>query len=71
VNAVLGLAPSVNGLGIREAAYLLYASQYIGSGEALAMSLLNTSALMLAGCLGGVVYLVSARCRSGTKEENL
>jgi hypothetical protein len=61
LNVILGLLPSVNGLGVREAAYLFYASEQLGSGEALALSLLSTFTLFLAGCLGGMIYLSSGR----------
>lgn len=67
VNAILSLAPSVSGLGVRETAYLVYATHYIVPEEALALSLLHTFSLLLAGCLGGCVYVVSNRCGAGTK----
>jgi len=66
INIVLGLVPSINGLGLREVAYLFYATEYIGSEEALALSLLSTFTLLLAGCLGGVVYFISGTGKPGT-----
>jgi hypothetical protein len=57
INVILGLVPSVNGLGVREAAYLFYATEYIGAGAALSLSLLSTFTLFLTGCLGGIVYI--------------
>ncbi|MBU0673949.1 MAG: flippase-like domain-containing protein [Proteobacteria bacterium] len=65
INVLLGLAPSMNGLGVREAAYLFYATTYIGPDEALALSLLSTFTLILAGCLGGVANVVSKNHWSG------
>jgi hypothetical protein len=65
INVVLGLLPSVNGLGVREVAYLFYATKYVGPEEALALSLLSTFTLLLAGCLGGMVYLLSGWRRPG------
>jgi uncharacterized membrane protein YbhN (UPF0104 family) len=56
ISTILGLAPSVNGLGVREAAYLLYTIEYIAPDKALALSLMTTSTMIIAGCLGGVAY---------------
>lgn len=59
MNAIVGLAPSINGAGVREAAYLFYATEYISPGQALALSLLQTSTLLFAGGIGGILYGIS------------
>ena len=62
VNIITGLIPSINGLGIREIAYLFYATEYISAEDALALSLLSSSTLILVGCIGGVLYLLIGKC---------
>ena len=54
------LAPSVGGLGVREAvAPLLFASAGISQSQAVALSLLEFTAMRLAGLAGAPVYLWS------------
>lgn len=53
---IMGLAPSVNGIGVREAAYLFYLSEYTSSDQALALSLITTFFMVVAGVLSGIVY---------------
>lgn len=53
---ILGLAPSVNGIGVREATYLFYLSEFTSPDKALALSLLTTFFMILVGLLSGVVY---------------
>lgn len=53
---IMGLAPSVNGIGVREAAYLFYLAEYTSSDQALALSLITTFFMVVAGILSGIVY---------------
>lgn len=53
---MLGLAPSVNGIGVREATYLFYLSEFSSSDKALALSLLTTFFMLLVGVMGGIIY---------------
>ena len=56
VIAILGLAPSVNGIGVREAIYLFYVTEFTTADKALALSLLTTFEMILIGMIGGVIY---------------
>jgi uncharacterized protein (TIRG00374 family) len=53
---VLGLAPSVNGIGVREATYLFYLTGFATSDMALALSLLTSFFMIFVGMIGGVLY---------------
>ena len=63
------LAPSVGGLGVREAvAPLLFASAGISQSQAVALSLLEFTAMRLAGLAGAPVYLWSLLRRRPPKK---
>lgn len=65
---VLGLLPSVNGLGVRESGYVLFLAQIFQSttaGQAIALSLLNTSVPVMISLIGGVM-LIFYRHKSDT-----
>jgi uncharacterized protein (TIRG00374 family) len=53
---VLGLAPSINGIGVREATYLFYLTGFTSSEMALALSLLTSFFMVFVGIIGGVLY---------------
>ena len=53
---VLGLAPSVNGIGVREAAYLFYLTSFASAENALALSLFTSFFMIFVGIVGGVLY---------------
>jgi uncharacterized protein (TIRG00374 family) len=53
---VIGVAPSVNGIGVREATFLFYLSEFTSPEKALALSLLSTFFLIIVGIIGGIVY---------------
>jgi uncharacterized membrane protein len=53
---VLGLAPSVNGIGVREAAYLFYLTPFAPADQALALSLFTSFFMIFVGILGGLLY---------------
>jgi uncharacterized protein (TIRG00374 family) len=53
---ILGLTPSINGIGIREAMYLFYLTGFASSDQALALSLLTSFFMVFVGILGGVLY---------------
>ncbi len=57
---VLGLLPSVNGLGVRESGYVLFLTQIFQSttaDQAIALSLLNTSVPVMISLIGGVMLV--------------
>jgi uncharacterized membrane protein YbhN (UPF0104 family) len=53
---IMGVAPSVNGIGVREATFLFYLTEFTTSEKALALSLLTTFFMILVGMISGVVY---------------
>lgn len=55
--AVISMFPSINGLGIREGAYVYFLSSTIGRENALTYSLLNLLSLFFVSLIGGLVYL--------------
>ncbi len=57
---VLGLLPSVNGLGVRESGYVLFLAHIFkttSAGQAIALSLLNTSVPVLVSLIGGIMLV--------------
>jgi len=53
---VIGIAPSVNGIGVREATFLFYLTEFTSPEKALALSLLSTFFLIIVGIIGGIIY---------------
>jgi glycosyltransferase 2 family protein len=55
--SILSLIPSVNGLGVREGAFVYLFNPYIEPEQAFALSLLVLASLMLYSIIGGLVYI--------------
>ncbi len=53
---LMGAAPSVNGIGVREATFLFYLTEFTTSEKALALSLLTTFFMILVGIIAGIIY---------------
>jgi len=53
----VSMAPSLNGLGVREGAYIYLFSHYCSSEEAFALSILNYFILVIFSLAGGLFYL--------------
>ncbi|MFC1843529.1 YbhN family protein [Thermodesulfobacteriota bacterium] len=53
---IMGVAPSVNGIGVREATFLFYLTEFTTPEKALALSLLTTFFMILIGMIGGIFY---------------
>jgi hypothetical protein len=53
---IMGVAPSVNGIGVREATFLFYLIEFTTSEKALALSLLTTFFMIFVGLIGGIIY---------------
>jgi len=53
---IMGVAPSVNGIGVREATFLFYLTEFTTPEKALALSLLTTFFMILVGMIAGIVY---------------
>lgn len=55
---LISMLPSLNGLGIREGAYVYFLTPYIGREYAAAIGVLWLALLFLLSFIGGVIYLV-------------
>ena len=55
---LISMLPSLNGLGIRENAYVLFLSPYVGPHNAAALAILWLGLLFLLSLIGGIIYLV-------------
>jgi uncharacterized protein (TIRG00374 family) len=53
---ILGVAPSVNGIGVREATFLFYLTEFTTPEKALALSLMTTFFMIFVGSLCGIIY---------------
>lgn len=53
---IMGVAPSVNGIGVREATFLFYLTEFTTPEKALALSLLTTFFMIFVGIIGGIIY---------------
>ncbi len=60
VSFVLGMLPSINGIGVRESGYVLFLARIFQSttaDQAIALSLLNTTVPILISLIGGVLLV--------------
>lgn len=60
VSFVLGMLPSINGIGVRESGYVLFLARIFRStsaDQAIALSLLNTSVPIIISLIGGVLLV--------------
>ena len=64
---IMGVAPSVNGIGVREATFLFYLTEFTTSEKALALSLLTTFFMIFVGIIGGIFYAFKGGLGSGTE----
>lgn len=55
---LISMLPSLNGLGIREGAYIYFLKNYIGSEKAAAIGILGLGLLLLFSIVGGIIYLL-------------
>lgn len=54
--SVISMLPSLNGLGIREGAYVFFLGKYLGKEQALAISILWLGVMLCVSFIGGIVY---------------
>jgi len=62
---IMGVAPSVNGIGVREATFLFYLTEFTTPEKALALSLLTTFFMIFVGIISGIIYAFKGRIGSG------
>jgi uncharacterized protein (TIRG00374 family) len=53
---IVGLTPTINGIGVREATYLYYLTGLTTTDKALALSLFTSFFMVFIGMIGGVLY---------------
>ena len=68
---IMGLAPSVNGIGVREATFLFYLTEFTTPEKALALSLLTTGFMIFVGIIGGIIYAFKGGPGSGRERVSL
>jgi uncharacterized protein (TIRG00374 family) len=68
---IMGVAPSVNGIGVREATFLFYLTEFTTSEKALALSLLNTFFMIFVGIIGGIIYAFKGGVGEGIESVSL
>ena len=68
---IMGVAPSVNGIGVREATFLFYLTEFTTSEKALALSLLNTFFIIFVGIIGGIIYAFKGGFGEGIESVSL
>jgi uncharacterized protein (TIRG00374 family) len=57
--SIMSMLPSVNGLGLREGATVIFFGSMIGKGHAFAVSILWLLVLSVTSILGGLIYAIS------------
>jgi uncharacterized protein (TIRG00374 family) len=68
---IVGVAPSVNGIGVREATFLFYLTEFTTPEKALALSLLTTFFMIFVGIIGGIIYAFKGGIGSGIERVSL
>ena len=68
---IMGVAPSVNGIGVREATFLFYLTEFTTPEKALALSLLTTFFMIFVGIIGGIIYAFKGGLGSGIERVSL
>jgi len=63
ISFVSVLAPSLNGLGIREGAYVYFFSQFVGGEAALALSIVWYGLLLVMSLVGGLWYALQGQLK--------
>jgi uncharacterized protein (TIRG00374 family) len=68
---LMGAAPSVNGIGVREATFLFYLTEFTTSEKALSLSLLTTFFMILVGMISGLIYAFKGGLAAEEKKVSL
>jgi len=59
--SVASMLPSINGLGVREGAFVIFLSEFISKESAAAVSILFLAMVLIMSFIGGVLYLFSGK----------
>jgi uncharacterized protein (TIRG00374 family) len=65
---IMGVAPSVNGIGVREATFLFYLTEFTTPEKALALSLLTTFFMIFVGMIAGGIYAFKGALSPGEEK---
>lgn len=63
--SVASMTPSINGLGVREGAYVYFLSQFINKESAFVVSILSLSLILISSFIGGILYLFAEKLYKG------
>jgi len=63
--SVASMMPSINGLGVREGAYVYFLSEFISRESAFAVSFLSLSLILISSFVGGILYLFTEKLYKG------
>ena len=66
--SMMSLLPSINGLGLREGAMVLFFGPMIGGENAFAVSILWLAVLLIVSIIGGMVYVFSPQFKLGFRD---
>ena len=66
---IMTLIPSVNGLGVREGAFIYFLRGYINTESAFAISILVLATITILGIMGGIIYTLKKNSFSVKEEE--
>lgn len=59
--SVASMLPSINGLGVREGAFVIFLGEFISKESAVAISILFLAMVLIMSFIGGVLYLFSGK----------
>src|SRR3989338_9659804 len=59
--SVASMMPSINGLGVREGAFVYFLKEFISRESAVAVSILYLAIILIMSLIGGILYLFSGK----------
>lgn len=59
--SVASMMPSINGLGVREGAFVYFLTEFISRESAVAVSILYLAIILIMSFIGGILYLFSGK----------
>jgi glycosyltransferase 2 family protein len=68
--AVASMMPSINGLGVREGAFVYFLKEFISRESAVAVSILYLAIILIISLIGGVMYLFSGKLYKHALSDN-
>jgi len=65
----VSMLPSINGLGIREGAYIYFLGSIMGKDKAFALSLLCLMTSLLLSAVGGIIYILAIKHKTEIEKQ--